>query len=92
MYGTEFMAKSLSFIWALIGTKSVYDVDQMTQHEILEELAQHVDSGLIQCHLTQVMDLNLDGIRRAHQQIESGGGLGKIGLAIPESSDLKPFT
>ncbi|KAL4929729.1 zinc-binding alcohol dehydrogenase family protein [Aspergillus undulatus] len=92
MYGTEFMAKSLSFIWALLGTKSVYGVDQITHHETLGELAQLADSGLIQCHLTRELDLNVEGLREAHRLVGGGGVRGKVGLGIPQSKDFKPFT
>ncbi|KAL4736391.1 quinone oxidoreductase [Aspergillus similis] len=92
MYGTEFMAKSLSFIWALLSTKSVYGVDQITHHEILEELARLVDSSVIKCHLTQQLDLDLAGLREAHRLVEGGGVRGKVALGIPKSEDFRPFT
>lgn len=61
MYGTEFMAKSLSFIWCLIGTKGVYKAAQETHHEALEELARLVDEGRIKCHLTRRVKLTAAG-------------------------------
>lgn len=82
MYGTEFMAKSLTFIWCLIGTKPVYETDVESHHRILEELSRLLDSGEIRCHLTHRFGLTLDGLREAHRSIESGGNIGKTGLTI----------
>ena len=82
MYGTEFMAKSLSFIWCLIGTKPVYDTDTESHHRILEELSRLLDSGKIRCHLTQRLELTLHGLREAHRSVESGANIGKTGLTI----------
>ncbi len=85
MYGTEFMAKSLSFIWALLGTKPYYGVDVDSHGKILKELAELVDQGVIKCTLKQTLKLDLEGLRKAHRIIEKGGSIGKIGLEIPEN-------
>lgn len=84
MYGTEFMAKSLSFIWCLIGTKPVYGTDVESHHKILEELSQLLDAGKIYCHLTRRLGLTLDGLREAHCSVEGGGNIGKTGLSISD--------
>ena len=85
MYGTEFMAKSLSFVWALLGTKPYYHVDVDSHGKILQELARLVDQGTIQCTLNQTFSLTLEGLRRAHQAIEQGGSVGKNGLDVPDN-------
>lgn len=84
MYGTAFMAKSLSFIWCLIGTKPVYQTDVESHYRILEELSGHLDSGKIQCHLTRQLDLTLEGLREAHRSLEGGGNVGKTCLRITD--------
>jgi NADPH:quinone reductase-like Zn-dependent oxidoreductase len=91
MYGTEFMAKSLSFIWCLIGTKPVYDIDVESHHRILEELSRLLDSGKVRCHLTHRFGLTLDGLREAHRSIESGGSIGKTCLTIGDSRGVDSF-
>ncbi|KAI9818825.1 MAG: hypothetical protein M1827_007646 [Pycnora praestabilis] len=82
MYGIEFIAKSLSFIWELLGTKPYYGVDVDSHHHVLTELAELVDREVVKCHLKQKLRLNLKGLRKAHGLIEQGGSLGKNGLGV----------
>lgn len=91
MYGTDFMAKSLSFIWCLIGTKPVYDTDVESPHRVLEELSRLLDSGKIRCHLTHRLGLTLDGLREAHRSVESGGNIGKTSLTISDLHGAESF-
>ncbi|KAK5460968.1 hypothetical protein LTS15_003031 [Exophiala xenobiotica] len=83
MYGTEFMAKSLTFIWELLGTKPYYHVDVESHGEILRELAELVDRGEIKTHLTKSLPLTLEGLREAHEKWVGGGKMmGKVGLYV----------
>ena len=91
MYGTEFMAKSLSFIWCLIGTKPVYGMDVESHHRILENLGRLLDSGTIRCHLTQRLGLTLKNLREAHRSVESGGNIGKTALSIGDNHGVESF-
>ena len=81
-YGTEWLAKSLTFVWALIGTKPYYHVDEDSHGKILKELAEMIDNGSIKCHHQQTLPLTLDGLRKAHEQVEASGVMGKIGLSV----------
>ncbi|KAF2996256.1 hypothetical protein E8E13_004240 [Curvularia kusanoi] len=80
MYGTEFMAKSLTFVWALLGTKSYYGVQPESHGLILRRLKELLDSDEIKCHNTQKLKLDEDGVRRAHEIIEDGKAIGKVAL------------
>lgn len=80
MYGTEFMSKSLSFIWCLLGTKPYHHVDLESHHHILQELARLVDSGRVKCHLGTRLKLTLEGLKEAHGTVESGKAKGKVVL------------
>jgi len=82
MYGTEFLAKSLTFVWALLGTKPYYGVDVESHGAILKELAALVDEGKVKCHLAETLPLTAAGIREGHKMIEKGGVMGKVGLAV----------
>lgn len=82
MYGTEFMAKSLTYVWCLLGTKPYYGVYLDSHGIILKQLAQMVDEGKVKCHMRQTLPLDVKGIREAHEQIEASGVVGKIGLSI----------
>ncbi|KAI5357183.1 putative GroES-like superfamily, alcohol dehydrogenase, alcohol dehydrogenase, zinc-binding type 1 [Septoria linicola] len=89
--GTEWMAKSLTFTWALIGTKPYYGVDLNSHGNILKQLAAWVDEGKIKCHHTKTLPLTVEGVRQAHQQIEDGGVKGKIGLSADEVEEGQAF-
>ncbi|KAK4553380.1 hypothetical protein LTR86_009437 [Recurvomyces mirabilis] len=84
MYGTEWMAKSLTFVWALIGTKPYYRVQMDSHGLILKDLAKLLDDGIVKCHLQQTMPLTLEGVRKAHEQVEAGGVMGKLALSVDE--------
>ncbi|KAL2006843.1 hypothetical protein VTN00DRAFT_9511 [Thermoascus crustaceus] len=91
MYGTQFMAKSLSFIWCLLGTKPYYQLDVESHHRILEELAELIDSGRIKCHLVNRLRLTVHGLREAHRIIEKGGNIGKVSLGLTEQGNGELF-
>ncbi|KAF2441739.1 quinone oxidoreductase [Karstenula rhodostoma CBS 690.94] len=80
MYGTEFMAKSLTFAWALLGTKPYYGVQPESHGEILEELKELLDRGEVKCHNTQKLKLDEAGVKSAHEIIEGGKAIGKVSL------------
>jgi zinc-binding alcohol dehydrogenase family protein len=80
MYGTEFMAKSLTFVWALLGTKPYYGVDVESHGRILKELAEMLDQGVVRCHCMQKLRVDEEGVRRAHEIIEGGKAVGKVAL------------
>lgn len=81
-YGTEMMAKSITFVWELLGTKPWYGVDVGSHGQMLEELRKLLESGNVQCHHTQSFPLDVSGLRKAHEMIESGGSMGKNGLGV----------
>lgn len=88
-YGTEMMAKSLTFVWELLGTKPFYGVDAASHGKMLEDLAGMLDRGELKCHHTTSFPLDVDGLRKAHEAIESGKSLGKVGLGVELAE--KPF-
>jgi len=82
MYGTEFLAKSLTFVWELLGTKPYYGVAVDSHGKMLKDLAAWMDEGKAKCHLSQTLPLTVNGVRNAHEKIESGGVMGKVGLSV----------
>jgi zinc-binding alcohol dehydrogenase family protein len=80
MYGTEFMAKSLTFVWALLGTKPYYGVDVESHGRILKNLANMLDDGKVKCHCMQKLKVDEQGLREAHEIIEGGKAVGKVAL------------
>ncbi len=82
MYGTEFMAKSLTFVWELLGTKPYYGVDTESHGKMLKKLAILVNEEKMKSHLTKSLRLDLEGLREGHGLIEGGGSMGKVGLDV----------
>jgi zinc-binding alcohol dehydrogenase family protein len=94
MYGTQFMSKSLTFVWCWLGTGAYhyYENDaQEKHHQWYEELSKLLDEGTIKCHLMNRKKLTLEGIRDAHRLTEAGKGIGKTGLGIDEPGPGSPF-
>jgi NADPH:quinone reductase-like Zn-dependent oxidoreductase len=82
MYGTKFMSKSLSFHWALIGTKPYWGVEKDSHGQILKELKCAMEEGKVKCHLTKTLRLTLEGLRKGHEEIEGGSSMGKLVLGV----------
>lgn len=56
--------------------------DMIEQHNLLEDLTQLVDEGLVKTTLTELLEpINAANLRKAHAKIESGKTIGKIVLA-----------
>ncbi len=75
-----FKNKSISVHWEFMFTRSMFDTpDKVAQHELLDALAQLVDSGKVRHTMTQkLVGLTADHVRQAHQEVEAGGVAGKI--------------
>lgn len=76
-------AKSLSFHWELVFTRSLFATsDRSQQGKILEIVADMVDQGLIKVPaLTNLGEISAINLRQAHQLLESGHSNGKLVLA-----------
>lgn len=72
--------KKAHFSWEWIYTKSYYQTDDMiTQHDILDKIAQMLDSGKLRCTMTKALTpLNATNLRKAHKLVESGHMTGKV--------------
>ena len=92
MYESEFMAKSLTFVWELLGTKPWYHVDLESHGRMLRELAELIDAGEVQCHLQQTLRLDVEGLRKGHELIEAGKTIGKNALSVDFGEGQAPFS
>ncbi|KAI0143062.1 quinone oxidoreductase [Xylariaceae sp. FL1272] len=95
MYGTEFMSKSLTFVWCWIGTGPYHHYEhdkQEKHHEWYEELSRLLDEGVIKCHLKQRLRLTVEGITEGHRRLEEGKAVGKIALGVDEPGEGEPFS
>ncbi|KAE8406547.1 hypothetical protein BDV37DRAFT_280823 [Aspergillus pseudonomiae] len=87
MYGTQFMSKSLTFVWCWLGSRMYHGVDT-NQWKKLEELSALIDAGKIKCHLTRRLQLDLEGIKEAHRILESGKAIGKTILISYDTVEI----
>ncbi len=74
--------KALSLHWELMFTRSLFQTpDMIKQHELLERVAELIDSGVLRTTLGEHYGaINAANLIRAHELIESGKAKGKIVL------------
>jgi len=79
---TQLKTKSISLHWELMFTRSLFQTDDMIeQHNLLEEVARLVDSGVIKTTVKQNFGIiNAENLKWAHSLLESGKARGKIVL------------
>ena len=79
---TLLMAKSASFSWELMFTRSMFQTpDMIRQQEILNQVAQWFDDGKLQVTATKSLEpISAQNLREAHALLESGKSVGKIVL------------
>ena len=66
--------KSATFVWELMFTRSLFQTpDMMAQHQLLNTVADLIDSNKIKTTLTEVLSpINAENLRKAHRKLESG--------------------
>ncbi len=72
-------AKSITFSWELMYTRSMFTTDDMDQqHHILNKIANLLDDGTLQTTLTTTLEgFTVENLKEAHQMQESGKTIGK---------------
>jgi NADPH2:quinone reductase len=72
-------AKSVSFSWELMYTRSMFGTDDIErQHEILNEISELFDEGVLLPTLTTTLEgLTVENLKHAHELQESGKTIGK---------------
>ena len=75
--------KSATFVWELMFTRSLFQTpDMIAQHQLLNTVADVIDSNKIKSTLTEVLSpINAENLRKAHRKLESGTMIGKIALS-----------
>lgn len=78
--GGPYKLKSISVSWELMFTRSLFTTaDIKKQHDILNRVAELIDSGKIKCTANDSLSpLNAENIVKAHTLIESGKSIGKL--------------
>ncbi len=80
--GDPLKRKSVSICWEFMFTRSAFATsDQARQGDILRDITKLIDSEKLRTTLTTNLDaMTCESLRTAHQMIETGATLGKIGL------------
>ncbi|GAB3868467.1 zinc-binding alcohol dehydrogenase family protein [Dactylosporangium cerinum] len=78
-------AKSISFHWELMFTRSLFQTpDMIVQHDLLDRVADLVDAGAIRSTLTtRLSPIDAATLTRAHEMVEGGHMVGKVVVAEP---------
>ena len=76
--------KQLSFQWELMLSKGKLGYELESQGSILERAAKLFDSGVLKSLMTESHVLSVANLVKAHEKLESGGTIGKIGLEIQD--------
>ncbi len=72
--------KRATFAWEWMYTKSKYQTaDMISQHDILNQISQMLDSGIIKSTLTeQLAPINAQNLRKGHALVEANKMIGKV--------------
>ncbi|MHC3774876.1 zinc-binding alcohol dehydrogenase family protein [Pantoea agglomerans] len=75
-------AKSVTVTWEMIFTRALFSTaDQIAQHDILNEVAALIDSGILVTTMTENLGpLTVENLRLAHRRLETSATIGKIAL------------
>ncbi|MFG0320249.1 MAG: zinc-binding alcohol dehydrogenase family protein [Planctomycetota bacterium JB042] len=75
-------AKSATFSWEFMFTRSMFGTDDMIeQHHLLEEISALVDAGRLRTTSAEVLGpIDAANLREAHARIETGRTIGKLVL------------
>ena len=84
----ELKTKSAGFVWEFMFTRSMYKTgDRIKQHELLNSIADLIDSGELKTTLKEVFgEMSIENIMKAHKQLEAGSSIGKIVLTQMDST------
>jgi len=74
--------RSLSLHWEFMFTRPLFQTEDMkAQHQLLNEVADLVDAGVLRTTLREHFgSIDAANLRRAHEHVESGGAIGKVVL------------
>jgi NADPH2:quinone reductase len=80
-------AKSQTWHWELMFTRPLYEPESNYQHEVLEQVSQLVDSGVLRTTMTTMLSpIDAEHLRQAHALVESSATIGKVVVASEGSA------
>ncbi|WP_246199740.1 zinc-binding alcohol dehydrogenase family protein [Arthrobacter zhaoguopingii] len=75
-------SKSITWHWELMFTRPLFEPHDYYQHQLLNEFSGMIDAGRIRSTLTtHIEPINAEGLRRAHELLESSTVTGKVVLS-----------
>merc|ERR1712150_165194 len=81
----KLMFKRISFAWEFMFTCPMFEVDMESQGFILNTGASMIDSGALKLPQVKALPFNVESLRAAHTEQESGKSIGKTVLTRDES-------
>jgi zinc-binding alcohol dehydrogenase family protein len=84
MHTPDAFLKQISFHWEVMLSKGMYQYELESQGEILRRAAGLLEDGTLKGLCTEREELSVAALVRAHEKLESGKAIGKIGLSIGE--------
>lgn len=76
--------KALSFHWELMLSKGVLGHDLGSQGDILRRASDSFDSGILESIETELFELSVESLKKAHGKLERRKMLGKTGSEVGE--------
>ncbi|AHN21428.1 NADPH:quinone reductase [Lysinibacillus varians] len=72
--------KSVTFVWELMFTRSMYQTEDMiNQHKLLNRIAILIDSHILKTTISEILyPINAENLRKAHAILENGKTIGKV--------------
>jgi NADPH2:quinone reductase len=84
MHDPNAFMKQLTFSWELMLSKSVHQYELESQGDILKRAAKLYDDGTLISLENERSVLSVENLIKAHEKLESGKAIGKIGLEIQD--------
>lgn len=84
MHTPDAFLKQISFHWEVMLSKGVYEYELESQGAILRHAARLLEDGTLKSVCKERDVLSVKGLIKAHERLESGKAVGKIGLSIGE--------
>merc|ERR1712154_252526 len=83
---TKLFVKRISFTWELMFTRPIFGVEMERQGFILNTAAKMIDSGALKLPQVKVLPFDVESLKAAHTEQESGKAIGKIVLTRDTSA------
>jgi len=84
LHAMDAFMKQLSFHWEVMLSKGALQYDLESQGDILARAAKLYDEGVLTTLLTASEVLSVKSLITAHEKLESGKAIGKLGFVVPD--------